>query len=197
MSHVVYPGAPGHPWIVPQDLIMLCSGSPSWGSLGIPRTHHCKASLAARSTPLLLTSAASPLLKTQRAFYDLMLAEYHDGYLSVYYNSGNFHEISKQLTPIQEEAIWYAACTERSQNGQLVWHACTYHRCQHHLMMHWWAKRNRHRSQWQLSFQVLCMLCASISALSVCLYLLPSCTQHGSNVSIAAYVLLAVLLKVA
>ena len=37
----------------------------------------------------------------------LVSAEYHDGYLSIYFNNGNFHEISKQLSPIQEEAIWY------------------------------------------------------------------------------------------
>ena len=33
-------------------------------------------------------------------------AEYHDGYLSVYFNNGNFHEINDKLTPIQEEAVW-------------------------------------------------------------------------------------------
>lgn len=32
--------------------------------------------------------------------------EYHDGYLSVYYQSNNYQEIEKELTPLQEEALW-------------------------------------------------------------------------------------------
>ncbi|KAK9845169.1 hypothetical protein WJX84_011671 [Apatococcus fuscideae] len=42
-------------------------------------------------------------------YEEIVPFEYHDGYLSVYFNNGNFHEISKQLSPIQEEAIWAVA----------------------------------------------------------------------------------------
>ena len=34
--------------------------------------------------------------------------EYHDGYLSVYYQSNNYQEVQQELTPLQEEAIWCA-----------------------------------------------------------------------------------------
>ncbi len=32
--------------------------------------------------------------------------EYHDGYLSVHYGTHKFDNTVKQLTPLQEEAIW-------------------------------------------------------------------------------------------
>ena len=35
--------------------------------------------------------------------------EYHDGYLSVYYQSNNYQEVEKELSPLQEEALWCAA----------------------------------------------------------------------------------------
>lgn len=34
--------------------------------------------------------------------------EYHDGYLSVYYQSNNYQEVEKELSPLQEEALWCA-----------------------------------------------------------------------------------------
>ncbi|EIE24910.1 Clavaminate synthase-like protein [Coccomyxa subellipsoidea C-169] len=35
--------------------------------------------------------------------------EYHDGYLSVYYQSNNYQEVEKELSPLQEEALWAVA----------------------------------------------------------------------------------------
>jgi hypothetical protein len=32
--------------------------------------------------------------------------EYHDGYLSVYYASRKFGITGKELTPLQQEAVW-------------------------------------------------------------------------------------------
>lgn len=52
-------------------------------------------------------------------------AEYHDGYLSVYFNNGNFHEISKQLSPIQEEAIWCALLSPQHHDpSQMLQNPC-------------------------------------------------------------------------
>ncbi|KAK9863979.1 hypothetical protein WJX84_007599 [Apatococcus fuscideae] len=42
-------------------------------------------------------------------FEEIVPFEYHDGYLSVYFNNGNFHEINQELSPKQEEAIWAVA----------------------------------------------------------------------------------------
>ena len=45
--------------------------------------------------------------------------EYHDGYLSVHFATNNYLEID--LTPLQDEAVWYACTSVLSL--PLAWHA--------------------------------------------------------------------------
>ncbi len=42
-------------------------------------------------------------------FEDTPIFEYHDGFLSVHFQSYNYQET--KLTPLQEEAVWYVSFT--------------------------------------------------------------------------------------